>query len=417
MDLSKEQLPEWPFSCYGPGKDAPLQLFGGQPREASPEEFRLRFYELASQGRIPEAKGEEDSMRVTAQQQVQKALSDLRGAVRYIRDGANKHPNRFDVIAGRAQNENQDGFGGAEAKQTGAFGRMTATPNAGNPFGQPSTPSSNPFLKPPQQANPFAKPGDVKPNPFARPGDSQSTSQNGGFGQASNPFARPGDQKVPGPFEPGAPQNPFNRNAPGNAPAFAPNNPTTNTTNPFSRNPVVNPFTNTIAHQRQTGAFNQNSAFPTSSSSNGFPPPPSASGSSPAEPSDEPPALGPDRFSILDELRPNAPNNPAAREFRNGKLVRFRNCPVAYQKLNEEQADSPIYPFFQDEKKEVHRIWNEATRETPGAKGDSGPLDPTEDLYDQGTVDGLRFMVQNGVFKDGVMPLLPLPLADVTFDI
>lgn len=41
-DLQNE-LPQWIFSCYGPGKDAPDNLFGGYPREQQPEELRIHF--------------------------------------------------------------------------------------------------------------------------------------------------------------------------------------------------------------------------------------------------------------------------------------------------------------------------------------------------------------------------------------
>lgn len=46
-DLSLE-VPQWILSAYGPGSNAPAQLFGGYPREQSFEELRLRYY-LASQ--------------------------------------------------------------------------------------------------------------------------------------------------------------------------------------------------------------------------------------------------------------------------------------------------------------------------------------------------------------------------------
>lgn len=41
-DLRAEP-PQWIMSCYGPGRDAPEQLWGGYPREQSPEEIRLHF--------------------------------------------------------------------------------------------------------------------------------------------------------------------------------------------------------------------------------------------------------------------------------------------------------------------------------------------------------------------------------------
>lgn len=39
-DLTSE-APQWILSAYGPGRDAPEQLFGGNLREQSVEEMRL----------------------------------------------------------------------------------------------------------------------------------------------------------------------------------------------------------------------------------------------------------------------------------------------------------------------------------------------------------------------------------------
>ncbi len=39
-DLANER-PTWILSCYGPGKEAPEQLFGGYPREQSLEEVMV----------------------------------------------------------------------------------------------------------------------------------------------------------------------------------------------------------------------------------------------------------------------------------------------------------------------------------------------------------------------------------------
>ena len=43
-------LPLWILSCYGPGRDAPEQLFGGYPREQSFEEIRLHYMNGALSG-------------------------------------------------------------------------------------------------------------------------------------------------------------------------------------------------------------------------------------------------------------------------------------------------------------------------------------------------------------------------------
>lgn len=46
----KDERPVWPFSAYGPGRDAPRQLFGGAPLEQSPEEMRVMYYMAQAAG-------------------------------------------------------------------------------------------------------------------------------------------------------------------------------------------------------------------------------------------------------------------------------------------------------------------------------------------------------------------------------
>ncbi|KAJ8124227.1 hypothetical protein O1611_g9414 [Lasiodiplodia mahajangana] len=48
IDLAEER-PSWILSCYGPGKDAPDQLFGGYPREQSLEEVMVYIRGSANQ--------------------------------------------------------------------------------------------------------------------------------------------------------------------------------------------------------------------------------------------------------------------------------------------------------------------------------------------------------------------------------
>jgi len=55
-DLTSE-LPGWILSCYGPGRDAPEQLFGGNPREQSFEEMRLHYMQGAMNGNPQAAVG------------------------------------------------------------------------------------------------------------------------------------------------------------------------------------------------------------------------------------------------------------------------------------------------------------------------------------------------------------------------
>ena len=48
-DLGEER-PQWPFSAYGPGRDAPRQLLEGFPLEQSMEEMRLMYYLAQASG-------------------------------------------------------------------------------------------------------------------------------------------------------------------------------------------------------------------------------------------------------------------------------------------------------------------------------------------------------------------------------
>lgn len=59
-DLTTEK-PQWPFSAYGPGRDAPRQLFGGYPLEQSFEEMRVMHYLAESQGNVQAAVRESEN--------------------------------------------------------------------------------------------------------------------------------------------------------------------------------------------------------------------------------------------------------------------------------------------------------------------------------------------------------------------
>ncbi|KAI9685398.1 MAG: hypothetical protein M1822_004529 [Bathelium mastoideum] len=146
---------------------------------------------------------EEDSLRNQVDQQVSFALNDTAGAVRYILDGANEHPNRIDASLGRANanpnaasQPNQNAFSTAQ-KTTSAFGQPSALgTNAVQPsFGAPSfghTSASS------QRPNPFSQPS--RPTSFSQPrpafGQQPALGQNSSFGQPSalgqnSAFGRP----------------------------------------------------------------------------------------------------------------------------------------------------------------------------------------------------------------------------------
>ncbi|MCJ1319738.1 hypothetical protein MMC15_005074 [Xylographa vitiligo] len=165
-DLSGEK-PMWTLSAYGPGRGAPLQLFGGYPREQSFEELRHRYYELASSGNQQQAIQEEQQLVANAEQQIQSALNDINGAIKYIVSGENEHPNRIDICEGRGPIPIQAQTGSTTQPVPNAFGQAPS-------FGQPSAPA--------QPTTTFGQ-----PSAFGKP--ATLFGQTPQLGKASNPFS------------------------------------------------------------------------------------------------------------------------------------------------------------------------------------------------------------------------------------
>ncbi|KAI1386005.1 uncharacterized protein F4822DRAFT_414745 [Hypoxylon trugodes] len=268
-----EGLPEWLLSCYCPGVDTPDQLFGGYPREQSPEEVRLY---IMSSGNPQQAEAEVKGLIQAAEQQNRTAFNDPDGAIKFILSAADKHPNRIDIckqsspdpmsgiflrkavasseagfsnpIASQpfSSASSQSAFGGASS----AFGQPSALGQKPNPFGAPSISastqpptmgSSNSVFGQPSQpgggAPAFGQPSALgqKPNPFAAAMSSASNAfgqaaqstfgQPSALGQRPNPFAAPTQPAASAP-------NPFS-----SQPA-----PATSAPNPFSQPAATNPF-------------------------------------------------------------------------------------------------------------------------------------------------------------------------------
>ncbi|KAI5239673.1 hypothetical protein E4T43_06596 [Aureobasidium subglaciale] len=228
----KNEKPKWPFSAYGPGRDAPIQLFGGYPLEMSPEEMRVMYYEAAASGNPQPAMQAEQQLITQSTQQLEKVLGDLDGAVKYVLDGENQHPNRIDSCQaavgnvfhrGRKLNSKFSNIPApttAQPAQNGAFGQPSAVGNA-VAFDQPSILGGGGGFG---QASSLGQ----KPNPFAQ---SMSTAPVGGtfgaastLGQKPSPFAQPTTQPSAGGFgQPstiGAKPSPFNQPPPAAAVGF-----------------------------------------------------------------------------------------------------------------------------------------------------------------------------------------------------
>lgn len=128
------------------------------------EEMRLRHYELTAAGNMNQAIQEAQAMWQESVNQMDSALNDLNGAVKYIIDGGNEHPNRNDITSGATDSGAAQpapfgqpsagaaagGFGTANAPAAGwgkpsgfgqpaAFGQPSALGQPGGAFGQTST--------------------------------------------------------------------------------------------------------------------------------------------------------------------------------------------------------------------------------------------------------------------------------------
>ncbi|KXG45981.1 Zinc finger, CCCH-type [Penicillium griseofulvum] len=244
-DLTAGQgRPEWIFSAYAPHKDVARQLFGGAHRERSMEEMRLRHYELAAAGNLNQAVQEASALWQECVQQMEISLNDLNGAVKYVNDGRNEHPNRIDIIQGKTQ---------------------TSVSQAPAPFGQPST-----FGQPSPFGQQNVAPTPTAPGAFGAPsstfGQTSGLGQSGGFGRASAP-AQPagmgqstafGQTSALGGSAFGQTstlggQSAFNK-TPFGQPALS--QPGVNPS-PFGAPSVVSPFTQVAQNQPAAGGFGQ----------------------------------------------------------------------------------------------------------------------------------------------------------------
>ncbi|KAH6845672.1 hypothetical protein B0I37DRAFT_380834 [Chaetomium sp. MPI-CAGE-AT-0009] len=178
----RAELPGWILSCYGPGRDAPEQLWGGYPREQSFEEIRLHFMMGAMAGNPQGALNDIQSLHQNAQQQIQHTLSNVPMAIQYIVEAGKNHPNRIDVCKGA---EGGAAPGAAFGGSTNAF--QQPTPPA-NPFGAPAAPATT--------GGAFGQPAALgqKPNPFGAPAPAAA------FGQPAQPAASGFGQPTPSAF-------------------------------------------------------------------------------------------------------------------------------------------------------------------------------------------------------------------------
>ncbi|KAI9841226.1 MAG: hypothetical protein M1838_003671, partial [Thelocarpon superellum] len=435
------ERPEWLLSAYGPGRNAPIQLFGGPSREQSFEEMRLHHYHAASAGQVQQVVDQAQRLVSQAEQQIQAALADVDGAINYVLEGAKTHPNRIDVCAGasasvqggnapaaisgqppafalgsgafgKPSNLNVPGtaFGQttAQAPATSAFGQPSQLGGGSSAFGKPSQLGAGVtgFGQPSQLGAPttgFGQPSQLGGNlaagqpPLRGPsagvfGGSAAHGASGAFGQPttltpSGGFGKPSDVPHAGVFgRPSAPpSNPF---AASSATAQAPAPGTFGQPSPLTR---PNPFA-VPANQATTGsdAF----ATPQAPTSNPFGPANVArtdgndagSGGIFAKPAVVPNGTAPQQGG-------SDPSGYSTRDASN-RLLSWKSRRVQY-------IDGE--PCYQGGDGKWERIWF-PDGSPPTIENDTHL--PMEN-YDDKTKDAYLYVRDHGVFKDGWMPLLP----------
>ena len=355
-------------------------------------------------------------------------LNDIDGAIRYIVEGENQHPNRIDIC-------NAKGVGPSSGiakpppapfNQSSTFGQPSAPVMSGTTFGQPSIstfgkPSSsfgqvptlgkptNPFgtaagpafgqpptLGAPQtstfgQASTFGKPStatsifgqpSTTPSPFGQPSNLTST-----FGQPSNPSTF------------GKPSNPFIQNA---LQTSTPGQPSQ--TSGFTNQPV-SAFTTGIASSNipaQSNPFGQ----PPASQPSTFGQPTAATTTAPfSRPANSatgfeithhtssiPFGVGSSGSNTLPSIK-----NGSTRKDARGKLIEWKGQRISY--IDNE-------PCFKRPDGQWEKVWF-----PDGSPAFTKEPNPPADAYNEEMKGRYTYLREHGTFKDGVMPELP-PMKD-----
>ncbi|TAQ85841.1 hypothetical protein B7494_g5844 [Chlorociboria aeruginascens] len=455
IDLTSE-LPQWILSAYGPGRQAPAQLFGGPVREQSFEEMRLLHYLGVASGNPQAAIERANGLVQASQQQIQTVLNDVHGAINFIINAENDHPNRIDICrentgSGRGQNPNpfpaapvtSNPFSTLNQPVTSAFGTTSLAAPTGV-FGQ----TPNPFGPPSQLGvgGGFGRPSALgqKPNAFGAPSGGLASGMNNTpapfstFASNANPFAQqPQTSTAPNPNPFGAPlQGPIALNplgtfgqpsVPDPNPIRSQNPPTQANTfgrpsgnpasmpfgapSPISKTPFGAPNTQAPVQNPFRAPSTQPNPFgaPPPANPNVFVVPPPNSTANPLGNSSAPNATNINPFS-----RPSQPlhtvngtsgnlaftsssDNPPLHTYitkgPNGLLVMFKGMPVRYK---------DDVPGILSRDGSWEKIW---FPEGPPPPNDEVSMD--DSVYDDETKAVYMNSKQTGSFQGGIMPMLP----------
>ncbi|KAL2816802.1 nuclear pore complex assembly-domain-containing protein [Aspergillus cavernicola] len=422
--------PDWIFSCYGPGRNAPRQLFGGPQRELSFEELRLRHYDAAATGNPGPAIQEAETLYNEAVNQMEVILKNIDAAVKYITDGAKEHPNRIDIVKGNTDlgtSQGPSAFGQPSAlSQTPAFAppgfaqQASSQPSFGQPsFGQPSLGQASGFGQPSVvgPSSSFGQPA-FGQSSFGQPSlgqssfDQPSSMGTSAFSQASgtaSPFSQISSQTQapsssfgqPSPFAQAA-QQPSGFGQPSTIPATTSDFATpSQSANPFGQPQA--PFGQSSQGPSPFGAAAQQAAPSAFGQPAGGAPQPAAAPSAPV-------GAGPAGVLKIDNPNDLNPIPPPTGETRRDpmtkKLMSWKGQPVKY--INNE----PCYLHPQDQKTAVRIFFPDG----PPVEASLRDAQANPDQYTPEIAEQYEFFVKNGFFKDGLIPSVPPKTEWVSFD-
>ncbi|KAM5465092.1 hypothetical protein MauCBS54593_006727 [Microsporum audouinii] len=420
-DLTDGQgRPQWIFSAYGPGRNAPIQLFGGPEREQSFEEMRALHYAAVAEGKPQEAIQNANNLFAATEAQMKNIINNLDAAIQYVVDGENHHPNRLDIVNGKSVAV------ASVLNQQNTFPQQTQAPVQTSPFGAPglsqqSTGLGNTFGKPsmlgqqqPQQptfgtpsfgAPSFGKPSFGTPS-FATPSFGQQSTMGQNSAPGSSPFDQPSasNQQQQNPF--GKPSvspfaqaaqaaNPFGQPQPqasGQVQQSSPFAQLQNTTQPQQGFGGGNPFgSGTPAQQQSASApFGQPSPFKGSTTTTQpqvtpiNPPPPSG---------DIPPVKKANpNLNPLPKLAGQTVHDPMTK-----RLTAWKGLPVQYIE------NEPCYQHPDDPQFYAHIFFPDGPPKVETFK--FSVATPAE--YTPALEEAYRYAHEHGAFKDGLLPSAP----------
>ncbi|KAG8529378.1 uncharacterized protein KY384_006014 [Bacidia gigantensis] len=398
-DLSTER-PQWILSAYAPGKDTPSQLFGGYPREQSFEELRVQHYHLAAQGKAREAMQEAQVLVHNAEMQMKAALDDVEGALKYLIDSENQHPNRIDICKAKGIISPQNQHQSVPSQTASSFGQSS---NRSPAFGQPSAPTA--FGR--QSASTFGQPS----APLSNIGGSAASAfGQPSFGQTST-FSRPTTSFGPSATAPGQTTNSaptFGQPSVSNAAGFPQPAPSTNMqqANPFQ--PASTSFQSSPFGQSQAPSSNGTfGGAATNQAATGNPFAAKASNNIETLPQTSIASSSPiNQTSIAQQSISNDPRRVGTstniakptstvnvERDGQGKVRRWNGKAVTY-------VDSE--PCYRGNDGNWQRLWF-----PDGAPTFVNVIDPADEVYDGLTKEIYASLKTRGDFQNGAMPLLP----------